>query len=174
MNKVVQQFQQYAMLRSLVYIIVGIFIILKPQQFTKGIIYLIAAYVAILALTNLYRAYQAKKAVGYYSGEMMIGVVLLIAALAILALAKPLLTILTILLGLIIVLNGALKISQAFQLKKLNQAYWPWIIYGVLMIIGGGFMMFHAIASVMTLFGSLLIIMGVSEAASYFQIKKIK
>ena len=104
---------------------------------------------------------------------MIIGIILLVAALAILALAKPLLTIITIILGLIIVLNGALKITQAVQLKNLNQAYWPWIIYGILMIIGGGFMMFHAIASVMTLFGSLLIIMGVSEFASYLQMRKL-
>lgn len=172
MNKIIQQFQQYAVLRSIIYIIAGILVIFYPQQFTKGIVYLIAGYVAILGLMNLFSTYRLKKETGYYGFEMIIGVLLLIAAIAILALARPLLTILTVFLGILIVLNGCLRIAQGFNLKKMDQSYLGWLFYGALLIGGGLLLMFNAIASIMTLFGSLLIFMGISEIVGYFQIKR--
>lgn len=168
----IQQFQQYALVRSVFYIITGIIVILYPQQFTKAVIYLVAAYIAVLGLMNLYSAFRIKKETGYYGFEMMLGILLLVAAAATLALAKPLLTILTIFLGTLIVLNGCLRIVQAFNLRDFKQSFWAWLIYGILLIIGGGMLMFHAISSIMLLFGSLLIFMGISELFGYFVIKR--
>jgi uncharacterized membrane protein HdeD (DUF308 family) len=72
----------------------------------------------------------------------------------------------------LIVLNGLLRIVQGFNLKSLNQGYWPWLLYGALLVVGGLLLMFNAVASIMTLFGSLLIFMGISEIIGYIQIKR--
>lgn len=172
MSKVIQQFQRYALLRSILYILTGIFAIMYPKEFTQGIIYLIAGYVAILGIMNLWSAYQEKRRSGYVGFEMIVGILLLVAAAAILALAKPIFTIMTIFLGILIVLNGILRIVQGFNLKGLNQRYLPWIFYGALLVVGGLLLMFKAVASIMTLFGSLLIFMGISEFVGYIQIKR--
>ena len=170
MSKVIQQFQRYALLRSILYVLTGIFAIMYPKEFTQGIIYLIAGYVAILGIMNLWNAYQEKRRSGYVGFEMIVGILLLVAAAAILALAKPIFTIMTIFLGILIVLNGILRIVQGFNLKGLNQRYLPWIFYGALLVVGGLLLMFKAVASIMTLFGSLLIFMGISEIVGYIQI----
>lgn len=172
MNKIIQQFQRYALLRSVLYILTGGFAIMYPKQFTQGIIYLVAGYIAILGISNLWNAYQEKRRSGYVGFEMIVGVLFLVAAVAVLALAKPIFTILTVFLGILIVLNGLLRIVQGFNLKSLNQGYWPWLLYGALLVVGGLLLMFNAVASIMTLFGSLLIFMGISEIIGYIQIKR--
>lgn len=172
MSKLIQQFQRYALLRGICYIVAGILVIMYPQQFTQAIIYLVAGYVAVLGLLNLWNAYREKKQTGYTGMELILGILLLVAAAAILALAKPIFTIITVFLGILIVLNGCTRMMQAFNLKKLNQPFLPWMIYAGILIIGGFVLMFHAVASIMTLFGSILIFMGISEIAGYFQIRR--
>lgn len=172
MSKLIQQFERYALLRVFLYGITGILAILYPQQVTQGIIYAVAGYVAFLGIINLFHAHQEKKQTGFTGFELIIGVLLLIAAISILALAKPIFTIITIFLGLLIVLNGVTRIIQAFNLRSLNQRYLPWVIYGGLLVIGGLVIMFNAVASIMTLFGSILLFMAASELIGYIQIRK--
>ncbi len=172
MNKLMQQFQRYALLRAVIYILAGILIILYPQQFTQMIIHLVAAYVGFLGLMNVWTAFREKKQIGYYGFDMLVGVLLLVAAAAILVLVKPIFTIITVFLGILIVLNGCTRIVQGFNLKNLQQHYLSWLLYGGLLIIGGFILMFHAVASIMTLFGSILIFMGISELVGYFQIRR--
>lgn len=46
MNTLFKQFQRYTFLQVILYIVTGSLALLYPQQFSKWVVYLIAAYVA--------------------------------------------------------------------------------------------------------------------------------
>mgnify|MGYP000125447661 FL=1 len=103
---------------------------------------------------------------------MYVGLFLVVIALLILALAKPLLTLATIFLGIFILINGFLRLSQVFELKNMNQPFLSLLFYSVILIIAGFILMFNAITSIMTLVGSVFIFMGLSEIIRSFSLRK--
>ena len=173
MRTIFRQFQRYTFLQAILYFITGGLALLFPQQFTKGVIYLIAAYVAFLGITNLLSALKEKRQYNVTGLQFYLGIFFLIAALGILVLAKPLLTLTTILLGIFILINGVMRVMQAIDFKNHNQAFLSWIIYGLILVIVGLILMFNAISSIMTLIGSVLIFMGISEMIGYFQLRNL-
>lgn len=173
MGSLLKQFQRYTFIRALVYFITGLIAWFYPAEFTKGVIWIVAGYVGILGLLSVFSALKEKKRSGIIGIEVYFGVILIIAALAILVLTKPLLTLTTIIIGLLIVFNGSMRIFQALSLKSMNQAFLPWILYGIILIVVGLFLMFNATTSLMTIIAGILIFMGVSEMIGYFQLRKL-
>ncbi|MBM7709220.1 DUF308 domain-containing protein [Enterococcus lemanii] len=173
MGSLLKQFQRYTFIRALVYFITGLIAWFYPAEFTKGVIWIVAGYVGILGLLSVFSALKEKKRSGIIGIEVYFGVILIIAALAILVLTKPLLTLTTIIIGLLIVFNGSMRIFQALSLKSMNQAFLPWILYGIILIVVGLFLMFNATTSIMTIIAGILIFMGVSEMIGYFQLRKL-
>lgn len=174
MSRLLKQFQRHTFLRAFIYFITGLLALMYPQQFTKWVIYLLAFYIAFLGLLNILAALKEKRHYQQMGFELYLGIFLVVAALGVLALAKPLLTLTTILLGIMVLGNGVMRISQAFSFKKMNQPFLPWIIYGSILVLVGLILMFNAIASIMTLVGSILLFMGLSEMFGYFQLRKLK
>lgn len=173
MGSLLKQFQRYTFIRALVYFITGLIAWFYPAEFTKGVIWIVAGYVGILGLLSVFSALKEKKRSGIIGIEVYFGVILIIAALAIFVLTKPLLTLTTIIIGLLIVFNGSMRIFQALSLKSMNQAFLPWILYGIILIVVGLFLMFNATTSIMTIIAGILIFMGVSEMIGYFQLRKL-
>lgn len=173
MGSLLKQFQRYTFIRALVYFITGLIAWFYPAEFTKGVIWIVAGYVGILGLLSVFSELKEKKRSGIIGIEVYFGVILIIAALAILVLTKPLLTLTTIIIGLLIVFNGSMRIFQALSLKSMNQAFLPWILYGIILIVVGLFLMFNATTSLMTIIAGILIFMGVSEMIGYFQLRKL-
>ena len=173
MGSLLKQFQRYTFIRALVYFITGLIAWFYPAEFTKGVIWIVAGYVGILGLLSVFSALKEKKRSGIIGIEVYFGVILIIAALALLVLTKPLLTLTTIIIGLLIVFNGSMRIFQALSLKSMNQAFLPWILYGIILIVVGLFLMFNATTSIMTIIAGILIFMGVSEMIGYFQLRKL-
>lgn len=85
--------------------------------------------------------------------------------------APAIASILPILLGLAIICNGIFQLIMGLNMKST-----PWLIYSVLLLIGGIVLLFNPFASLLVLFqifGVILIVMGVSEAISFFKLKKM-
>lgn len=174
MSTIFRQFQRFTFLRAILYFASGVYALLYPNEFTKWVIYLIAAYVAFTGLLNLFAGIKEKRRYQVVGLPLYLGVFLLIAALGILILAKPLLKLTTIVLGIFLLVNGIMRMMEAFNLKKNNIPFIPWVLYALILIVVGLILMFNAIASVMTLVGSILIFMSLSEVFGSFQLRKMK
>lgn len=159
--------QKHALLRAIVFIILGIAIAINPSVFFQFVAYLIAGYFTIIGLIHIYGDYKAQKATGSFGFGLISGILLIVLAIAVLLFASRIVAILPFILGLVIILNGL------FQLvASLNNRRTGWIIYSVLVLIAGLTLTFNPFASLLVLFqifGFFLIIMGVSEVVSYFQ-----
>lgn len=173
MNQFIQQFQRHTLLRAIVYLALGIFALTSPHFFTKIIIYILAGYFAFLGILNLINASQNRKYENT-DGQRFFAIFQLIFAAAILVLAKPLLTMITFVVGVFVLVNGLIRLNQTIQLKRTQQFFLPWLVYAILMILAGFMLMFRSVSSIMWLIGTVFLFMGISEFINFYQLKRTR
>ena len=168
-----RNFKNHAILRAVIYIIFGIAIAINPSGFFNFIGYILASYLTLIGLINIFEDFKSKKGTGYWGLGLFSGIFLLFLALIVLLFAETIASVLPILLGLSIISNGAFQLVLGLNFKSLS-----WIIYSGLLIIGGVLLLFNPFNSLLALlqiFGITLIIMGILEIISYFMFRvKIK
>jgi len=85
--------------------------------------------------------------------------------------ASAIVSILPILLGLMILANGAFQLFISLNTKSKG-----WSLYSVILLIGGLILLFNPFQSLMVLFqifGGILIFMGISEIINYFKVRNM-
>ena len=165
-----ENFQRHTLLRAAVFIVLGSGIVFNPSAFFQFVGYLIAGYLTLLGLINIYDDYKIKKQVGSFGLGLFSGIILIILALAFLFFAPVIVSSLPFLLGFAIAINGIFQLIMALNGKQLG-----WIIYSILVLIAGLVLVFNPFKSFIVLlqvFGLILIFMGISEVIAYFQMKK--
>lgn len=178
MKKVVNQLEKFTVLRTIFYLAFGILILINPHLVFKSVIYIIAGYLAVLGLINLFQAIRESKNESLFGYEFITGVMLLLFALIVLIFAKAIVSFLPIMLGILIVLNGLMQLSNASAgVKEVNPRYRISIyVYCGLLIAAGILLIFNPFKTVLVvfrIFGGILVFMGVSELANFFFQKRV-
>lgn len=176
MTSIFKSMQRYALLRSIAFILLGIATLLEPLQVFNLLVYIIAIYNAILGIFNLIDALRNKENRSVF--QLPLAFFYLIFALIIYLFASSILSIITIFIGILLMIGGATKISQSFNLKQYVNLPWvPMLIYGLLLVVAGGLIMFNPFATKLLLyqfFGIILLITGVSELIAYFKFRNVE
>lgn len=177
MDTLIHQIKKYALLRGLVYIILGLAVVINPGAVFKVAVYAVSGYLAFMGILDLIDGIKERRSSGGYNSSFVLGVFLLIVAAIVLIFAKGIVSILPVFLGLLIAVFGASRIVQAFNLKQYVNVNWTlFLIYGIILLIGGLLLVFNPFRSVLLLFqlfGGILIFMGISEVLTFFQLRKI-
>lgn len=144
MNKFFDQFRKYTWLKSLIFIIIGLFSLFQPQHMLSIFINVSAGFVAFFGLINLFTAFRQRRANNQSGFNLPIGILQLVAAAMILLLAKPIIASLPFLLGLAIGISGIARIVDAISHRQyVNVKPMPFILYGLLMVIVGLILVFN-------------------------------
>lgn len=163
-------FQRYALLRSAIYIIAGLAIVINPTAVFHFIGYLITAYFVLLGILNLLEANKNRKQTGAWGFGSISGIAFFILALIVWVFAAAIVSLLPVILGLVIILKSLFQLFVGLNTRSKG-----WSAYSILLLIGGLILLFNPFKSVMVLFqlfGGLLIFMGISEIISYFKVNK--
>jgi uncharacterized membrane protein HdeD (DUF308 family) len=163
-------FQRHTLVRAAVYIVLGSAIALKPTAFFHLVGYVIASYLVLMGLINIYDDYRVKKQTGSYGLGLVSGILFIILAAVFLLLASVIVSILPFLLGLVIAINGVSQLVMALNSKRFG-----WILYSAVVLLAGIILIFNPFKSFIVLFqvfGFILIFMGLSEVIGYFRFKK--
>jgi len=167
-----QKLQRNTLLRGLLTLIIGIYALWNPKQFSQVIIYLVVGIFLIFGVFHLVNWAKDRNRMASASFDLFLGVACLFVAVVIFLLAKPIVTILTVFLGIGVVIAGCLRIGQGLQLKKENQSYIAWLFVGILFVIAGLLLMFRAVSSLVSLFGVIMIVMALTDIFEFIQFKK--
>ncbi|MGK0552212.1 HdeD family acid-resistance protein [Enterococcus faecalis] len=163
----VTNFKRHTLLRAAVYIVLGSAILFRPTAFFHLVGYLIAGYLVLMGLINIYDDYQIKKATGSFGLGMASGIIFLVLAAAFLLFAPVIVSVLPFSLGVVIALNGLFQLITALNSKR-----FIWIIYSVIVLLAGFMLIFNPFKSFIVLFqvfGCVLIFMGISEIIAHFR-----
>lgn len=173
MSSLFRSIQRHAFSRGIIYLLIGILIVLRPNQLFNMAVYLIAGYNVLLGIINLISSLKNKQ-----NNQISMSIFYFIIALIIWLFAKPIASILPVFLGILIIIGGATRISRALNLRQyVNISYVPMLIYGVALLIAGIVILFKPFSSLIVLFqffGVVLALSGISELVTAIKIRNYK
>lgn len=164
-----ENFRRHTLLRDAVFIVIGSAIVFNPGAFFQFVGYLIAGYLMLLGLINIYDDYKIKKQTGSWGLGFVTGLIFVVLAVAFLFFAPVIVSILPFLLGISIVINGLVQLTFALNTRQTGA-----LIYSILVLIAGAVLVFNPFKSLLVLmqvFGFILIFMGVIEIVGHFRNK---
>ena len=121
---------RYGILRSLLGIVLGIFLLMNPEGSVVTLVRIMAAIMLVGGLFSLYFAW--KNETGDKGLQRMLylsSFVFLIFAILLLIFPRFFTGLTMFIAGLILLLSGILQLAHIFHFRKSNEARLPWFIY---------------------------------------------
>ncbi|MGY3766710.1 HdeD family acid-resistance protein [Vagococcus vulneris] len=172
MTSIFKTMQRYAIIRSIALIILGIITLVSPEKVFTILVYSIAIYNAVIGLTYLIGALRNND--DQSSFQMPIAFFYLIFALIVFLFSRQLLGIFTVFIGILFMIGGAGKISQAFNMKQYVNLPWvPMLVYGLVLAGIGLLIIFYPFRVLSTFLGIVLLIVGILELIEYFKFRNV-
>lgn len=177
MKNILNQLQQYSLSRSFITLIIGLIILIAPLTVRNLIFYLISAYLAYFGVMNLYSAYQKRQANnGLLGFEFMTGGMLLLLALITITFISAISRFIPIILGVLLILNALFKLSFGASLKEVNPKYrLSVILYSGMILVTGLVLIFNPFGTettILRIFGTVLVVMGITDLLNHFNRNK--
>ncbi|WP_416353613.1 DUF308 domain-containing protein [Agrilactobacillus fermenti] len=167
MNKFFDSMRHVTWLKSIAYIILGLFSLFEPKSALNIFINVAALFVAVFGIINLINGLRHRAQVSGMNTQLTVGILQLLAAGLILILTKPILSALPFMLGIGLGIAGVTQIGNALSSKQyVNVVRWPWLLYGALILIIGLILLFNPFNTVLLtlrIFGAALVVMAIME-----------
>ncbi len=177
MRSVFTSLSRFALLRSFVYILAGILMVLFPQIIMNFIVYVFAAYLALLGIINLISYFRFRSS-GLGAFNLVSGVFLITLGILMVAFSTAIISILPIFLGLLLVLAGAFNLSQSLHYNRtMGSPNALLIVLNILIIVGGVLVIVNPFSSAVLLFqifGGITLALGVGELFAFFFYRRAK
>ena len=135
----IKQHRGGLMVIGIISLVLGSLAILAPLAATAGVVYFIGAVILVQGVVQLIHCFKAK-AWSAFAWNLLVAVLYIIAGG--LVLSKPLSAaiVLTLVLAIFFLVEGAIKISLAFKLKP--AARWGWVLFSGAMGVVLGLIIF--------------------------------
>lgn len=177
LDRALKEFRWSFIVTALVFIILGVFLILRPHTASTILVYVVGAALTVYGVFNILSFLFARERA--LSFELVMGVIT--AAVGVFALASPATVeaVIQILLGLVIVIDSLLGMKRAFALRDLDLPSWGVMlilslitaVFGVLFIVNKS--LFGPIHVLMIVIGVVLLYQGISDLVTVIRISVI-
>lgn len=176
MIDVIKKIRTHLIINSLIFIVLGLFIAIKPVLAYEFTVNIVSAYFLIMGFIAIVTGFANKKYNRRYIGSFVLGALYSLAAILIYTLADQIIKVVPYLLGIIILVVGishlvnALSLRTIFPINKM-----PFYIYSILLIVVALFLLIRPMSSLVTLFqvyGVSLVVIGVMDLGLLLYLKK--
>ncbi|MEG2250222.1 MAG: DUF308 domain-containing protein [Bacilli bacterium] len=151
---------------SLIYIVVGLFMVISPASISNLICYLLGLIILLFA-TNQIITFINNRQTSLSKFNLVLGVLATIFGIYLILNPELAASFIPLVAGVIITIDSISKLMQAFSLKKEGYSNWVYIlITSIILLLFGLFLFFNpfkAVKLVIRLIGIVLIIDGISE-----------
>lgn len=167
MKEIIQTIRKETMIRSLCLIGFGLLALFIPRQLYKILVILIVGFLAVLGLFHLINSIQKKREGMPYVFSLIYSLILLVAALIIYLYNVQLASLSVVLLGILILLNGAGHIIRFTGGREyVNGPSTAIVVTGIIGIVAGVVVILNPFGTVLVLFrfiGAVLIFIGIAD-----------
>ncbi len=172
MKDIVKKISTHIMIQAILAILFGLFLILFPQTTTMAMIYLLAGFLAVIGIISLISYGRNKGESNFVDSDLIAGIFQLLIALVMFIFPKTVAAVFSLLLGILVMLNGVLNMMRGLEIKKYGGRNWITIlILNIIITIGGLIIIINPFASTVTfvlILGILLVAKGIADLVSYF------
>lgn len=138
MEKYLKKLSKVSIITSIIFIIVGIFLIIKPETTLSLISYILGLIILINGIINLIRYFSNREKVNLYDFGFIIGLISLVIAIIFISNPSMVASIIPLILGLWILINGIVKLQFSMNLRTYQNSNWirSIVISGISVILG--------------------------------------
>lgn len=167
LNKAITKFKREVMFLALALIVMGVLFIAFPDKSTTIICYATGIAACIWGFIRLVAHFKMETLDVFGSYGLVQGAALIIVGVAIIANPEYLAKFITVAFGIIMLIDGILKIQYAIDLGRIKANGWVWVlVVAVLMIVLGVIAIVNPFSTAVTLMrflGIILIADGISN-----------
>lgn len=160
---------------SIIFILIGAFLLARPEDAIHLVSYALGIILVLWGLISIIQFFTDKESQNYLEFGFILGVFVLIFGIIILLKPNTIASIIPLLLGIWMLINGVTKMSYALTLNK-NKNAAASIIISILIIVLGMLLIFNPFAGAKTLvqiLGITIIIYSVLDLVECFTIRSI-
>lgn len=173
MGNFFQHLQKYTLLQALFYSVLGIILLIHPQDVFNFILYGLGAYCVVLGVLGIF---QERKVQNTFQASYVPHLLLILLGILVVIFTPTLIKLVNIVFGIFILANGLGKVFEGLDLRKrVINAGTPLIIYGGILAVVGFVVFFNPFSTFLLLFqviGFILLVMGIFDLLGYFGLKK--
>ena len=158
---------------SIIFILLGLFLILKPAEALHLVSYAIGIILLIWGLFSIVKFFTKKNSQSYLEFSFIVGMFVFIFGVIILIKPNTIANIIPLLLGIWMLINGVIKLSYSLMVNKINPSISS-IIVSALIIICGIILIFNPFSgakAIAQIIGGLLIFYSVLDLIECITIK---
>lgn len=161
---------------SIIFIIVGLFLFIKPDTTISIISYVIGGVLLVSGLFSVYKYFTAEGIGSIFNFDLVYGVLLVIAGMFLIVKPNALATLFPIILGIWIIINSVTKFQYALVLKRVKNEDWVYTaLVSFLTFIWGVVLLWNPFASALAItqiIGIFIIVYAVLDIIDNFIIRK--
>ncbi len=152
-----------SIIESLIFAILGIILVWKPNGIMNIIAYIIGAIFITVGIVKVINYFQANGKSDLFNYELLYGIMSIIIGIVMIVHANILSTILGIIIGMWIVYSSVIRAASAFKLKTPNSNIWIYsLVLAAIMFMGGLYIIFDVGMLVQTI-GIIMIIYAIID-----------
>ena len=160
---------------SILFILIGAFLLARPEDAIHLVSYALGIILALWGLISIVQFFTDRESQNYLEFSFILGVFMFIFGIIIIVKPNTVASIIPLLLGIWMLINGVTKLSYALTLNK-NKNAASSIIISILIIVLGILLVFNPFAGAKTLvqiLGVTIIVYSVLDLAECFAIRRI-
>ena len=165
-----------SLLTSIVFVIIGLFLFIKPDTTLSVISYVIGSILIISGISSGYRYFSEKGVLSIFSFDLVYGVLLLISGIFLVVRPDLLSVLFPIILGIWIIINSIIKFQYALVLKKIkNEDFIYTTLISFLTLIWGIVLLYNPFKTALLVtqtIGVFIIVYAVLDIIDNFIIRK--
>lgn len=176
MKKYMSKMSQFSMVNLIMFVLVGLFLVIEPATTLSMISYILGLIILIHGIVNLVRYYVNKDKNNLFDFGLVLGIIEVVVAIIFISTPEFVASIIPLILGIWILVNGIFKLQFALNLKSAQSDSWTHsliisivsIVFGVVLISNP----FGGAVIITRIIGIFLIIYAVVDFLQSRTIKK--
>ncbi len=166
--------KKYALLRAILYLLLGLAMLIFPETVITAIVYIIGGYAVIMGVMSIFSG-RGKDGQGG-SGGLVGGILLIALGVCMFIFSRFIASILPLVLGILMLIVGITQIVAAIGMRSLTGKINVFqLVLGILVLVGGVLGIinpFGTLALLVRVLGGVLIITAVNEFSLYLSLRK--
>lgn len=176
MEKKIKKMSNTSLIISIIFIIVGLFLFIKPDTTISIISYIIGGTLLASGIFSGYKYFTAEGIGNVFNFDLVYGVLLIIAGMFLIIKPNALASLFPIILGIWIIINSVTKFQYALVLKKIKNEDWIYTsLISALTLAWGILLLYNPFASALLItqtIGVFIIVYAVLDIIDNFIIRK--
>lgn len=161
---------------SIIFIILGLFLFIRPDATIATISYIIGASLLVLGIISIIRYFKSDYGINPFDFDLVYGVLVIIAGAYLIFNPTMLATIFPVILGIWIIINSVTKFQYALMLKKIGKEDWKYtLLISFLTFAWGIVLLLNPLETVLVVtqvIGIFIIIYAVLDIVDNFILKR--